>query len=60
MAASAQRREREQICVPVDPGLRAAIERAAQSEHRTVASLVRHVLATALEHRTGPQREAVR
>jgi len=60
MAANAQRREREQITVPVSSDLRATLERVAQSEHRSVASLVRHVLATALEHRTVSQREAVR
>jgi uncharacterized protein (DUF1778 family) len=42
---------REQISVPVDPELRAALERAAESEHRTVASYVRHVVAQALERR---------
>lgn len=39
---------REQISVPVDPDLRAAIERAAEAEHRTVAGQIRHWIAAAL------------
>jgi hypothetical protein len=46
----ANSKEREQISVPIDAELRAAIERAAKAEHRTVASLVRHLVAQALEH----------
>ena len=42
---------RDQICVGLDPELRAALERAATEEHRTVSGQVRHVLATAFEQR---------
>jgi hypothetical protein len=44
-----QEQRREQLSVPVDADLRAALERAAEREHRTVASFVRHTLAQALE-----------
>jgi uncharacterized protein (DUF1778 family) len=47
--AQEQRREREQITVPVDPDLRAAIKLAAERDHRTVASFVRDRLARVLE-----------
>ncbi len=40
---------RDQISVPLDPALRAAIKRRADAEHRTVANLIRHIVATALE-----------
>ena len=40
---------KDQISVPVDAALRAAVERAAQSEHRTVAGQIRHWIATALD-----------
>jgi hypothetical protein len=43
-------KDREQLSVPVDAELKAALERAAKAEHRTVASLVRHLVATALEN----------
>jgi CopG-like RHH_1 or ribbon-helix-helix domain, RHH_5 len=43
-------KDREQLSVPVDAELKAALERAARAEHRTVASLVRHLVATALEN----------
>jgi hypothetical protein len=39
---------RKQISVPVDPDLRAAIERAAEAEHRTVAGQIRHWVMAAL------------
>ncbi len=39
---------REQISVPIDPDLRAAVERAAEAEHRTVAGQIRHWIAAAL------------
>jgi hypothetical protein len=45
----ASKETREQLSVPVDGELKAALERAAKAEHRTVASLVRHLVATALE-----------
>ena len=47
MANSQERRQ--QISVPLDAGLRAAIEHRAREEHRTVASLIRHIVAKALE-----------
>jgi uncharacterized protein (DUF1778 family) len=50
-AAMASKETREQLSVPIDGELKAAIERAAKAEHRTVASLVRHLVATALETR---------
>jgi hypothetical protein len=40
---------RQQISVPLDSELRAAIERRAQAEHRTVANLIRHIVAQALD-----------
>jgi hypothetical protein len=40
---------KDQISLPVDAALRAAVERAAQSEHRTVAGQIRHWIATALD-----------
>jgi CopG-like RHH_1 or ribbon-helix-helix domain, RHH_5 len=43
-------KEREQISVPIDGELKAALERAAKAEHRTVANLVRHIVAQALEN----------
>jgi hypothetical protein len=46
----ANAKEREQISVPIDGELKAAIERAAKAEHRTVASWLRHLAATALEN----------
>jgi hypothetical protein len=45
----ATQERRDQITVPLDPALRAAIERVAAAEHRTMASLVRHIVAQALE-----------
>ena len=49
----ASKEPREQLSVPVDATLKAALERAAKAEHRTVANLVRHLVVTALEHREG-------
>jgi len=46
----ANAKEREQISVPVDAELKAALERAAKEQHRSVANLVRHICATALEN----------
>jgi hypothetical protein len=43
------RERREQISVPLDPAFRAAIERRAQAEHRTVANLIRHIVANDFE-----------
>lgn len=39
---------REQLSVQIDPDLRAALERAAKAEHRTVSGQVRHLVAKAL------------
>jgi hypothetical protein len=44
-----QEQRREQLSVPVDADLRAALKRAAEREHRTIASYVRHALTQALE-----------
>lgn len=44
---------REQFSVPVDAGLRAALKGAAEREHRTAASFVRHALVQALEQQQG-------
>jgi hypothetical protein len=43
-----ERREREQISVPLDPAVRGAIERVARREDRTVAAQVRDWIAAAL------------
>lgn len=51
MTTKSQEHRREQISVPVDPAFRAAIERAANQEHRTVANFVRYAVARALEQR---------
>jgi hypothetical protein len=48
MTTSKERRH-DQICVGLDPELRAALERAAAADHRTVSGQVRHLLATAFE-----------
>jgi len=46
----ANAKEREpQLSVQIDHELRAAIERAAKAEHRTVSGQVRHLVAKALE-----------
>jgi predicted DNA-binding protein len=44
-----QERQREQITVPVDAELRQRLEQAAERDHRTIASYVRHVVTQALE-----------
>jgi predicted DNA-binding protein len=49
----AQEQRREQITVPIDAELRQRLEQAAQRDHRTLASYVRHVVAQALEQRQG-------
>jgi hypothetical protein len=43
-----ERRERAQISVTLDCELRAAIERAAEVEHRSVSNQVRHWIAQAV------------
>jgi hypothetical protein len=40
---------KDQLSVTFDPGLLAAIERAAAQEHRTVSGQVRHYAARAIE-----------
>jgi hypothetical protein len=40
---------RQQLSVQIDPEVRAALERAAKAEHRTVSGQVRHLVAKALE-----------
>jgi predicted DNA-binding protein len=47
----ASQERREQITVPVDAELRQRLEQAAERDHRTIASYVRHVVAQALEQR---------
>jgi hypothetical protein len=42
--------EQQQITVKIDPDLRAALEQAAQAEHRTISGQVRHFVALALEN----------
>ncbi|MGH6676768.1 MAG: TA system antitoxin ParD family protein [Xanthobacteraceae bacterium] len=42
------RKDREQISVPIDADLHAAIESAAEAEHRTVAGQIRHWITAAL------------
>jgi len=37
----------EQISVRLEPALRAAVERAAQREHRTLSDQIRHLVALA-------------
>lgn len=46
-----QEQRREQVTVPLDPALRAALEQAASREHRSIAGLIRHIVAIALEQR---------
>jgi hypothetical protein len=40
----------EQVSVRLDPELRAAIERQAQSEHRTLSGQIRHLVAQAFQN----------
>jgi uncharacterized protein (DUF1778 family) len=50
---------RQQITVTVPEDVRAALERAAEREHRTMSNLAQHLLATALEgHRHAEQTAA--
>jgi predicted DNA-binding protein len=49
---ASQKHRREQVSVPLDPALRQQLELAAQRDHRTIASYVRHVVAQALEQQT--------
>ena len=45
----AERREREQISVPLDPAVRGAIERVARREDRTLAGQIRHWITAGLQ-----------
>jgi hypothetical protein len=49
--AMANGRRENQVSVTLDPELRAALERAAEAEHRTIAAQLRHFAASALEAR---------
>jgi predicted DNA-binding protein len=49
MSMASQERQREQITVPVDAELRQRLEQAAERDHRTIASYLRHVVTQALE-----------
>lgn len=46
---ASQEQRREQITIPIDNALRQRLEQAAERDHRTIASYVRHVVAQALE-----------
>jgi hypothetical protein len=47
--ADMAKERKDQLSVTFDPGLLAAIERAAAQEHRTVSGQVRHYAAKAIE-----------
>jgi uncharacterized protein (DUF1778 family) len=49
---ASQERQREQITVPVDADLRHRLEQAAERDHRTIASFVRHVVECALDEQS--------
>jgi predicted DNA-binding protein len=49
MPMASQERQREQITVAIDAGLRQRLEQAAERDHRTIASFVRHVVECALD-----------
>jgi predicted DNA-binding protein len=51
MPMASQEQRREQITIPVPAELRQRLELAAQRDHRTIASYVRHVVVQALEQR---------
>jgi hypothetical protein len=46
-------KERQQISVTLDRELRAALERAAADEHRTLSNQVRHWIAQAVANQGG-------
>jgi hypothetical protein len=48
MQMASQEQRREQITVPIDADLRQRLELAAERDHRTIASYVRHVVVRAL------------
>jgi predicted DNA-binding protein len=48
-ATSKHPRAREQISIPLPLALRERLQQAAEREHRTIASLARHLLAGALD-----------
>lgn len=45
----AAQEKRQQITIPLDPVLRQRLEAAAEKDHRTMASYVRHVVVRQLE-----------
>jgi hypothetical protein len=51
--ASTKESRREQVTVALDGELRAAIERAAAADHRTLSGQIRYLLATMIEQQTG-------
>jgi hypothetical protein len=51
--ANAKESRREQVTVALDGELRAAIERAASAEHRTLSGQIRHLVSGALQQQTG-------
>jgi hypothetical protein len=56
--AMANGRRENQVSVTLDPSLRAALERAAEADHRTIAGQIRHIVASTIEeqreHRDPP------
>jgi hypothetical protein len=46
---------KEQISVKLDPEVRAAVERAAHAEHRSVSGQIRFLIAIGIEAQAGPQ-----
>jgi hypothetical protein len=48
----------EQISVRLEPELRAAVERAAEREHRTLSGQIRHLVALAYQQRQQRGQEA--
>lgn len=49
--------KREQITVPLDPALRAFVEREAEREDRTMAAWIRRLVAQAQRQAQGQQQE---
>jgi hypothetical protein len=51
-------KEKSQVSVKLDPELRAAVERAALAEHRSVSQQIRHFVACMVEARQPAASEA--
>ena len=51
-------KRREQVSVPLDPELRAFVERAAEREDRTLAGQIRHLVAEAARRAETQERAA--